>query len=357
MHAAEPLPHFVDDYLAYLYEVHPTGATHGRGPRPRRPARRLPPHARSTRTSSALAGFARRLDGIPVDAAPAARAGRAPDRRGQHPRAPVRARSASGPGSATRTSTPRRWRRAWRRRRSSPTRPRPSAPAACCRSCGRCRGSCRRRATTSRTRRRSSSRSASTPGAARCRSSTPTCRARSRTSTTCTCSATWPTRAPKRCRPSAPTSTISRPTSARRPRASFRLGRDRFEQKLRLDEGITLPVDRLLAIATRELAATQEEFRQLAGRLNGGDPIEAWRKAKQQHPAAGHADRRPRASSSTSCTRSSRATRSCRCPTARGVAVAPTPEFFRWSSASMWTPGPFEPKPSRAMYYLTDVDP
>src|SRR5687768_17724346 len=24
---------------------------------------------------------------------------------------------------------------------------------------------------------------------------------------------------------------------------------------------------------------------------------------------------------------------------------------------SMWTPGPFEAKPSRAMYYLTDVDP
>src|SRR3989475_2155608 len=30
-------------------------------------------------------------------------------------------------------------------------------------------------------------------------------------------------------------------------RASFRLGRDRFEQKLRLDEGISIPVDRLLA--------------------------------------------------------------------------------------------------------------
>ena len=36
--------------------------------------------------------------------------------------------------------------------------------------------------------------------------------------------------------------------------------------------------------------------------------------------------------------------------------VAPTPEFFRWASASMWTPGPFETKPSRAYYYLTDVD-
>ena len=27
MHAAEPLSHFVDDYLAYLYEVCPTHAT------------------------------------------------------------------------------------------------------------------------------------------------------------------------------------------------------------------------------------------------------------------------------------------------------------------------------------------
>ena len=43
-------------------------------------------------------------------------------------------------------------------------------------------------------------------------------------------------------------------------RASFRLGRDKFEQKVRLDEGISLPVDRLLAIATRELQATQEAF-------------------------------------------------------------------------------------------------
>ena len=27
MHAAEPFPHFVDDYLNYLYEAHPSGAT------------------------------------------------------------------------------------------------------------------------------------------------------------------------------------------------------------------------------------------------------------------------------------------------------------------------------------------
>ena len=69
-------------------------------------------------------------------------------------------------------------------------------------------------------------------------------------------------------------------------RASFRLGRDKFEQKLRLDEGVALPVDRLLAIAQRELHATQEAFKTLAGRLNGGDPLEAWAKTKAAAPRA-----------------------------------------------------------------------
>src|SRR5262245_38489897 len=63
-------------------------------------------------------------------------------------------------------------------------------------------------------------------------------------------------------------------------RASFRLGRDKFEQKLRLEEGIAIPVDKLLTIALRELSATQEAFRSLAGRINGGDPLEVWQKTK-----------------------------------------------------------------------------
>src|SRR5205085_4540017 len=74
---------------------------------------------------------------------------------------------------------------------------------------------------------------------------------------------------------------------APRARASFRLGREKFEQKVRLDEGIALPVDRLLAIATRELKTTQEAFKSLAGRLDGGDPMAAWAKAKNDHPAPG----------------------------------------------------------------------
>src|SRR3954469_20871667 len=74
---------------------------------------------------------------------------------------------------------------------------------------------------------------------------------------------------------------------APRAKASFRLGQEKFERKLKLDEGITLSSDRLLTIALREIGAVQEEFRTLAAKLNGGSPEEAWRAAKEQHPEPG----------------------------------------------------------------------
>ena len=139
-------------------------------------------------------------------------------------------------------------------------------------------------------------------------------------------------------------------------RASFRLGRDKFEQKLRLEEGINIPVDRLLAIAERELAATQEAFRQAAGKINStADPLTVWAKAKENHPAPGQlvkAGRDQIAELKTFLERQSLIT----VPESEPIVVAPTPEFFRWSFASMWTPGPFESKPTRAFYYLTDVE-
>jgi uncharacterized protein (DUF885 family) len=142
---------------------------------------------------------------------------------------------------------------------------------------------------------------------------------------------------------------------APRAKASFRLGRERFEQKLKLEEGITLSADRLLTIALRELHEAQEEFRTVAGRLNGGDPIEAWRRAKEDHPEPGtlisvaqahvkELEDFVRRQSVVSV------------PDAEPVVAAPSPDFYRWAFASMWTAGPFESKPSRAYYYLTDVD-
>jgi uncharacterized protein (DUF885 family) len=144
--------------------------------------------------------------------------------------------------------------------------------------------------------------------------------------------------------------------AAPKARASFRLGRDKFEQKLRLEEGVTLPVDRLLAIATRELKATQEAFRALAGKMNGGDPMATWAKTKATHPKPGElidVGRKQLDELATFLERQALVT----LPPGEPIAVAPTPDFYRWSFASMWTPGPFETKPTRAYYYLTDVDP
>jgi len=141
-----------------------------------------------------------------------------------------------------------------------------------------------------------------------------------------------------------------------RARGSFRLGREKFEQKLRLEEGVAVPLDRLLAIATRELETTQETFKSVAGRMNGGDPLEAWARTKAQHPKAGElvdVARQQLDELATFLERQALITM----PVGEQITVAPTPDFYRWSFASMWTPGPFEAKPTRAYYYLTDVDP
>jgi uncharacterized protein (DUF885 family) len=141
-----------------------------------------------------------------------------------------------------------------------------------------------------------------------------------------------------------------------RARASFRLGRDKFEQKLKLEEGLAVPIDRLLTIAARELKTTQEAFKSLAGRMNGGDPLETWARTKAKHPAPGEliaVGREQLDELVTFLERQSLIT----LPPGEPITVAPTPEFYRWSFASMWTPGPFETKPTRAYYYLTDIDP
>jgi len=143
---------------------------------------------------------------------------------------------------------------------------------------------------------------------------------------------------------------------APRSKGSFRLGRERFEQKLALDEGIRLSAERLLAIATRELQHTQEEFRRVGSRVNGGDPAAAWTQAKEEHPAAGElvtVAQQQLADLETFIKRQ----RIVTVPDGAPVEVAPTPRFYRWTFASMWTPGPFETRPLRAFYYITDVEP
>jgi uncharacterized protein (DUF885 family) len=142
---------------------------------------------------------------------------------------------------------------------------------------------------------------------------------------------------------------------AARAKASFRLGRETFEHKLKHEESITLDPDRLLAIAQRELNETQEEFRSLAGRLKGGDPIAAWQSVKAQHPEPGRLVEAAREQVGALAQFLERQA-IVSVPDPEPVVVAPSPAFYRWAFASMWTPGIFEAKPSHAYYYLTDAD-
>ena len=139
-------------------------------------------------------------------------------------------------------------------------------------------------------------------------------------------------------------------------KGSFRLGRDRFEAKLRLEEGLNVPADRLLAIAERELEATTEEFRRVASRLNGGDPLAAWQKLKDDHPQPGQLV--TEVAGQLDEIRSYLEQRNLvTIPDGDRLAVGATPDFYRWTFASLWAPGPFETRASVAHYYITDADP
>ncbi len=141
-----------------------------------------------------------------------------------------------------------------------------------------------------------------------------------------------------------------------RSRGSFRLGKEVFEEKLRLDEGLAVDSNKLLEIAMRELRSTQEEFRRAAGRADAADPLAAWRRIKDGHPGAGGLVDVVESQLADLLAFIERE-RLVTVPEPDRVRVAPTPRFYRWTFASMWAPGPFEPRALRAYYYITDADP
>jgi len=141
-----------------------------------------------------------------------------------------------------------------------------------------------------------------------------------------------------------------------RARASFRLGADKFAQKLRLDDGVDVPVERLLDIGLRELSRIQDEFRRVAARIEPGDAADVWHRVKEGRIAPGGVVETA-ARQVDELADFLRRRDIVSVPAGERVVVAPTPEFCRWTFASMWTPGPFETRSSRAYYYVTDADP
>jgi uncharacterized protein DUF885 len=138
---------------------------------------------------------------------------------------------------------------------------------------------------------------------------------------------------------------------------SFAIGRQNYEAKLRYDEGIELPVETLLRIAERELSTAQREFRKIAAVVDAKrDPLLVWAAVQADHPKPGTLVEEARKQLHALITFLEQR-RLVTLPPDQAPLVSPTPDFMRWSSASMWTPGPFETHSFRARYLITDVDP
>ncbi len=141
------------------------------------------------------------------------------------------------------------------------------------------------------------------------------------------------------------------------PEATFAIGKQNYEAKLKYEEGIEIPVETLLKIADRELARTQDDFRKTAARIDPKrDPLAVWADVQRDHPKAGALVQEAQ-KQLDALVRFIEEKKIVTLPPAAAPVVAPTPDFMRWSTASMWTPGPFERIALPARYLITDVDP
>ena len=141
------------------------------------------------------------------------------------------------------------------------------------------------------------------------------------------------------------------------PAVAFAIGKQNYEAKLRYDEGIDIPVDALLRVANRELQKTQEEFRKTAARIAPGrDPMSVWADVQKDHPKAGKLVEEAQKQLDT-LVKFIEEKKILTLPKVERPVVAPTPDFLRHSTASMWTPGPLESRAITARYLITDVDP
>ncbi len=141
------------------------------------------------------------------------------------------------------------------------------------------------------------------------------------------------------------------------PAVPFAIGKQNYEAKLRYDEGIDIPLDTLLTIANRELANTQAEFRKTAAQIDPNrPPMQVWADVQKDHPKAGAlvAEAQKQLDALVKFIEEKKIVT---LPAGEKPVVAPTPDFMRHSTASMWTPGPFETRPLPARYLITDVDP
>ncbi len=143
-----------------------------------------------------------------------------------------------------------------------------------------------------------------------------------------------------------------------RSKGAFALGAETLSAKFRADEGVSLPLDELLAIAQRDLQKNEDAFRATAAQIGPGkDPRAVLSSISSHHP-------RPDQLLATTQAMLDSLRRFIvdknlvTIPEAPPARVEETPPFLRaTTSASMDTPGPFEKTAKEAFYSMTLPDP
>ncbi len=131
------------------------------------------------------------------------------------------------------------------------------------------------------------------------------------------------------------------------------IGADNLARRYRAEDLIDTPLDTMLAIGERELAASQAEFRATAARLAPErDPVAVWLEVRRHHPAPGGVVAATRAIVDSLAA----------FVVAKGIAALPPDERvsvepalpFDLGFASMHASPPLEATPVRSVYYITE---
>ncbi len=137
----------------------------------------------------------------------------------------------------------------------------------------------------------------------------------------------------------------------------FRLGRERFEKKLALEEHVTLSADALRDINERAIREYQAWVAREAARVDPTKtPAQVMAELVKDHPKAEELVASARAQLSE-LQRFVRERNILTLPSDRLPVVRETPPYARLGFASMDSPGPFETKDTEAFYNITNVEP
>jgi len=142
-----------------------------------------------------------------------------------------------------------------------------------------------------------------------------------------------------------------------RAKADFALGREEFTRMLRLGDILDGDPEYYAALAEKEIERAHQRWERLAARIDPNrSSRDLWQAMQRDHPPGGTLPES--AQGQLSELQNDLARRGVvPVPERLKIQVLPTPEFFRWTFGSMWTPGPYEKAPLKSVYYITDVLP